>query len=354
MINLNRHIEILLLSNDCVIIPDFGGFMAHHLEASYDSENEIFLPPLRTIGFNSQLKMNDSLLVQSYVEAYDISYPEALSRIEDEVNELKQHLENENEYELTGIGKLSIDENGKYAFEPCEAGLATPEYYGLDSFSFLKINTVKEQKGVVNTFQKENTLPVPENETVKIALQPNEEPEKAKIISIRVSMLRNIAAACIIVVVFFLFSTPLGNSKSTLLTESNIDTGILYKIIPSDIISTTPLKLKENKKIKQTANLSDSSVRIKNKISKIQPTALGNTENDYSIVVASHTTRTNAIAYVNRLKNQGFISARILLNHGTAKVIIGHYPHQQDAQDALNKINDKEEFAGSWIVRIKD
>ena len=63
--------------------------MAHHLEASYDSENEIFLPPLRTIGFNSQLKMNDSLLVQSYVEAYDISYPEALSRIEDEVNELK-------------------------------------------------------------------------------------------------------------------------------------------------------------------------------------------------------------------------------------------------------------------------
>lgn len=352
MINLNRHIEILLLSNDCVIIPDFGGFMAHHLEASYDSENEIFLPPLRTIGFNPQLKMNDSLLVQSYVEAYDISYPEALSRIEDEVNELKQHLENESEYELTGIGKLSIDENGKYAFEPCEAGLATPEYYGLDSFSFLKINTVKEQKVFVNTFQKENTLP--ENETVKIALQPNEEPEKAKIISIRISMLRNIAAACIIVIAFFLFSTPLGNSKSTLLSESNINTGILYKIIPSDIISTTPLKLRENKKIQQTTNLSDSSTRIKAKISKIQSTPLDNTENDYSIVVASHTTRTNAIAYVNRLKNQGFISARILLNHGTTKVIIGHYAHQQDAQDALNKINDKEEFAGSWIIRIKD
>lgn len=352
MINLNRHIEILLLSNDCVIIPDFGGFMAHHLEASYDSENEIFLPPLRTIGFNPQLKMNDSLLVQSYVEAYDISYPEALSRIEDEVNELKQHLENESEYELTGIGKLSIDENGKYAFEPCEAGLATPEYYGLDSFSFLKIDTVKEQKVFVNTFQKENILP--ENETVKIALQPNEEPEKAKIISIRISMLRNIAAACIIVIAFFLFSTPLGNSKSTLLTESNIDTGILYKIIPSDIISTTPLKLRENKKIQRTTNLSDSSTRIKAKISKIQPTPLDNTENDYSIVVASHTTRTNAIAYVNRLKNQGFISARILLNYGTTKVIIGHYAHQQDAQDALNKINDKEEFAGSWIIRIKD
>ena len=27
MIELARHIEILLLENDCVIIPDFGGFI---------------------------------------------------------------------------------------------------------------------------------------------------------------------------------------------------------------------------------------------------------------------------------------------------------------------------------------
>ena len=30
MIELARHIEILLLENDCVIIPDFGGFIAHY------------------------------------------------------------------------------------------------------------------------------------------------------------------------------------------------------------------------------------------------------------------------------------------------------------------------------------
>ena len=108
MIELERHIEILLLNNDCVIVPNLGGFMAHHVEARYDEEDCIFLPPLRTLGFNPQLKINDSLLAQSYIEAYDISYPEAIQRIEDEVNELTQHLQNEGRYELNNIGILAV------------------------------------------------------------------------------------------------------------------------------------------------------------------------------------------------------------------------------------------------------
>ena len=47
--------------------------MAHHIEARYDEADGTFLPPLRTLGFNPQLTMNDSLLVQSYIEAYDRS-----------------------------------------------------------------------------------------------------------------------------------------------------------------------------------------------------------------------------------------------------------------------------------------
>jgi len=117
MIELNRHIEILLLSNDCVIVPELGGFMAHHVDARYDEQEHLFLPPLRTLGFNPQLKMNDSLLVQSYIEAYDISYPEAYRRIQSEVAELRQHLETEGMFELNGIGVLSINAEGNLLFE---------------------------------------------------------------------------------------------------------------------------------------------------------------------------------------------------------------------------------------------
>lgn len=100
--------------------------MTHHVDARYDKEEGVFLPPLRTLGFNPQLKINDSLLAQSYVEAYDISYPEALQRIEDEVNELKMHLQNDGSYEMNDIGTLAFNEDGHYVFTPCEAGILTP------------------------------------------------------------------------------------------------------------------------------------------------------------------------------------------------------------------------------------
>ena len=143
MIELDRHIEILLLSNDCVIVPDLGGFMTHHVNARYDNGDGMFLPPLRTLGFNPQLKMNDSLLAQSYVEAYDISYPEAVRRIEAEVSELKQHLETEGYYELNDIGVLAVNEEGHYEFSPCEAGILTPDLYGLSTFEMPRLSDKK-------------------------------------------------------------------------------------------------------------------------------------------------------------------------------------------------------------------
>ena len=63
MIELERHIEILLLNNDCVIVPGLGGFVAHHVDACYDDVENRFFPPMRTVGFNPKLDMNDSLLI---------------------------------------------------------------------------------------------------------------------------------------------------------------------------------------------------------------------------------------------------------------------------------------------------
>ena len=145
MIELERHIEILLLNNDCVIIPNFGGFMAHYCEAHYDIRDNSFLPPTRSIGFNPQLKITDSLLAQSYVEAYDISYPEAVRRIEKETDEMKQILDNDGYFELTDIGTLKISQEGRYTFEPCEAGLLTPNLYGLGSFQ-MPVLTLSEDE----------------------------------------------------------------------------------------------------------------------------------------------------------------------------------------------------------------
>ena len=50
--------------------------MTHHVCSTYSENDHQMYPPLRTLGFNPKLKANDNLLAQSYVEAFDISYPE--------------------------------------------------------------------------------------------------------------------------------------------------------------------------------------------------------------------------------------------------------------------------------------
>ena len=44
MIELAQHIEVLLLENDCVIVPGLGGFVAHYTPAMRVAEENVFLP----------------------------------------------------------------------------------------------------------------------------------------------------------------------------------------------------------------------------------------------------------------------------------------------------------------------
>ena len=196
---LQRHIEIQLLANDCVIVPDFGGFMTHQIPAHYDTGDYSFVPPMRTLGFNPQLRMNDSLLVQSYVEAYDISYPEALRRIEDEVAELKTLLSEQGSYTLEDLGTLTVNQDGNYEFAPCEAGILTPELFGLGTFTF---NRLKDTSCIPAKAAKvaKAASEQQESQAQQVVLAPqlleftDIDSDDSKAISIRMSWIRNAVA----------------------------------------------------------------------------------------------------------------------------------------------------------------
>ena len=118
MTELARHIENLLFSNDCVIVPQLGGFVTHHVPAHYNEAEGLYMPPSRSVGFNPQLQLNDGLLVQAYMLANPgISFPEANELLEADINLLKSQLQAEGEYLLEGVGCLSVGMDGKYTFE---------------------------------------------------------------------------------------------------------------------------------------------------------------------------------------------------------------------------------------------
>lgn len=360
VIEIERHIEILLLDNDCVIVPGLGGFTAHHVEARYDDADGVFVPPLRTLGFNPQLKINDSLLVQSYIEAYDICYPEALRRVESEVEELWQHLNNDGSYEMTDIGILEINEEGNIEFTPCEAGILTPYLYGLSSFEMspLAVEPQETQEAEAKTV---NAAPTPITTTVfdtpKTEKDENtsdieDEDDEEKTICIKVSLLRNVGIAAAAVIAFLLVFTPISHTGLKNVTMGDFNgTSFFSKLMPKDSqmnkIDITVAKAS----VKDTVV---KNVAPKLKVDTVKASAPKANEDTFCIVVASSIPKKNADIYVEQLHKRGLNEAYTYVNNHMVRVIYGNYASENEAYNALQKVRDNAEFENAWILKKKN
>ena len=365
VIEIERHIEILLLDNDCVIVPGLGGFTAHHVEARFDESDDVFLPPLRTPGFNQQLKINDSLLVQSYIEAYDISYPEALRRIEGEVEELRQRLANDGYYEMTDIGVLEMNEDGNIIFTPCEAGILTPELYGLSSFEMQPLMAEESTTSASSTqVQKPNVEPTPITTTVFDQVGQKEETsandagqdtdtdeDAEKTICIKVSWLRNagIAAAAALLLFFVIFPISHSGLKNVNIGDFN-GTSFFSKLMPKDsqMNNINISEIKASAKDSSRQSVKDS---VKDSIKGIEPKVKSDT---FCIVLASCIPQKNAERYVEQLHKKGFDKAYAMVNNKMVRVIYGNYTSETDAYNDLQKIRSKDEFEQAWILKKKN
>lgn len=365
MIELERHIEILLLSNDCVIVPELGGFMAHHIDASYSKEEGLFLPPLRTLGFNPQLRINDHLLVQSYIEAYDISYPEALRRIEDQVAELRQHLENEGRYELNDIGVLQMNDEGNLEFEPCEAGLLTPELYGLSSFEMPIINN-KVSATVTPISQSITPIEEAKEEIPAEVEQPAdeivdiEEEESKGTITIPLSWVRNAVAVAAAILLFFAIGTPVSNSDSS----NEVLQSTMLPINLSEVTPKTEKKQVDAKEqttsevstvIKEQTHTEKSEIIASKQESTPEVQEIKSSES-YTIVLASQTTRRLAENFVEQLQKKGYNEVKIVDMEKSqyVRVVFGTYPDIDAAHDKLRSLRSTDStFSEAWVFEFK-
>ena len=348
MIELQRHIEILLLENDCVIVPGFGGFITHQLPARYDEEDRVFLPPLRTLGFNPQLRMNDSVLVQSYVEAYDLSYPEAIRRVEREVNEMKELLDSEGHYVLEDLGELTVNHEGNYEFTPCEAGILSPSLYGLGSFTFkrLKDNDFVETPATQVSLKLEQPKVEPKETATLIELSENDEEEDSAI-SIRMSWVRNAVAVAAAIVAFFLIATPVTNSNLAIQTMSQLQHSILYKLIPQDtnIVPAAQPVVEKNavNPIPVKDETAEDDAVLPEPSTPAAPT--------YYVVVASQVKLSNAELFVAKLQKEGYKDAKVFIHKNIVRVICGEFKTAEEAYSKAHQMHSKEEYAEAWVYK---
>lgn len=383
MNELSRHIEILLLSNDCVIVPGFGGFVAHHKVAEYDMEEKTFYPPQRVLGFNSQLVLNDSLLVQSYAEAYDLSYPEALRKIENEVEEIKQQIEIEGEYKFRGIGTVSKTAEGYYDFEPCVAGLVSPSLYGFTSYIMDAVNGVADADGASDTEDSaekkllsaadvvtgETEVDVKDDaeDTEDVEDDEVEDEEEERGIYVSYKKMWYAAAASLILLLLPLAYNSLtvgrGSQSSNVIRGSVGDTGkeVVSKIgegidtfmkatnsesVPADTVNITEKTVKQEAAGKVVA---DTKVQAEKTGEVSKETVKG----QYSIIMASRVSKRGAEDFVKRLNRAGYKEASVYENGSMRRVVYGSYGSEREAERALNVLKKKNEtFAGTWVQKL--
>lgn len=143
---IEEHISELLFEHDCVIVPDFGGFVCNYAPARIDPVKHLFEPPGKRIIFNKGLTRNDGLLAHYISGKLKMSYPEALDSIAKEVKHYKEEIQKDKRLTLDNIGLLYTDEKGNLLFQQDNKQNYLADSFGLSAFYHLPVEQGKAEK----------------------------------------------------------------------------------------------------------------------------------------------------------------------------------------------------------------
>jgi nucleoid DNA-binding protein/cell division protein FtsN len=163
-------IESLLLEHDCVIIPNFGGFVINVQDFKFDEKEAIIHPRKKSIAFNQRLKSDDGILAMHIVKQHVISQKKAFESVAAFGKEMKDGLKNNQPFDFGNLGTFSLTEESKIVFEPNQTF-----NYDLDQFGLYSVSTGARKKPVLVEAPVEKSLedlPTQTKEEVEEVQQP--------------------------------------------------------------------------------------------------------------------------------------------------------------------------------------
>lgn len=117
MQSLSLHIEYLLRSHECVILPGIGAFLRTHKGATLCESGSIDAPRLQ-ICFNSSIVSSDGLLCHSVARRAKITFEQASVLVSNAADECRNTLETYGELSVGRLGRLVMDDEQRISFMP--------------------------------------------------------------------------------------------------------------------------------------------------------------------------------------------------------------------------------------------
>ena len=381
---IDQHIFELLFQHDCVILSDFGGFVANYVSAKVDENTRRIFPPAKTIIFNKYLTNNDGLLAHKIIANTSISYEQALIDISRFVGEIKSALSISKRFEIDKVGVLFLDPENNICFKPSSTNFLINSF-GLPIVKAIPLE--REKESISELPVKEGKVKPLEIIHDKDKLQPvKNEDEVIPISAAKSGSRRNYwwVAAALIPIVFYSAWIPM---KTDLLTggdnfqysdlnpfsysKSNRTTNYKRELINSSLIEEkeVPEVLIEETKIdtvnednllieineavnvplEETTDIfvADTTFVEKETYRSIEPIDLNK---GYFVIGGCFGKKSNAERLVKKFVDKGYEAMIVDQNKGLHRVSFGKYSSRKKAKKAKKEIKNTEGIS-AWVLK---
>ncbi|MBS9774875.1 MAG: SPOR domain-containing protein [Tenacibaculum sp.] len=289
-----NYINDLLYRYDCVVVPNFGGFVTNRIGATLTDVNT-FYPPCKQVSFNVNLKHNDGLLANYIASSEKISFEQANEKISDLVIKLKEDIKIA-PLQVASIGSLFLNDENKIVFEPNKSTNLLTESFGLSEVKVSEIN-------------REPIIPV-------VSVKKSNK----KVYS----FIKYAATAAILLTLGITGYNYNSNQEDIILSQNKIE----KKIQEATFVINTPLP---------TINLNIKKENVKKEVAKLH------------IIVGAFEFVENAEKKKKQLQNKGF-NAEVLNKNkwGLFQVSLGNFTTRLEANKELIKAR-KLGYKDAWV-----
>lgn len=156
---LANYINDLLYRYDCVIVPNFGGFVTNKIGAKINASTSTFYPPKKQLTFNAYLQHNDGLLANHIASVEKISFEKATEKISIEVTQWKKLLETTS-IKVDKVGTITLNDDNQLIFEPNKNSNFLVESFGLSETESKEIKRFNEEVKTLPSLEEDETKKV--------------------------------------------------------------------------------------------------------------------------------------------------------------------------------------------------
>ncbi len=321
MKNIDGYISDLLYSHDCVILPEFGGFVTSYAPSHMHPSRRILYPPSKNILFNIRLQTNDGLLANYMAEQEKIHYQEAVLLIQQFTSRCLDNLKEKRPVAFENLGTFTCNKEGTIEFTPSG-----------------EVNYLEDAFGLSNL--------VPPPLTGKKG-KPERSPDTERRSTGKSSHNKKIAARLAFVTALLAVTAGWAYYHSPLFKDIYTNySGIIPLIRASHQQSAVIAVVTPEEKGSITETRTPPAPEIVSPVTEtaavqatVTPSAPPESQERFYIIAGAFKEERNATSLINQLKNKGF-DARMAgrTKGGLYRVCYGAYTEKKQACQALETI----------------